>query len=229
VLAAQTELLCQIAQGQQWASYQDFLSTQPPLFNKAEEPLDADAWIRTIESKVSLLTIPCSKASKAYFAAQQLRGVARMWWDNYHGMLPADHVVTWDEIKMAFRRHHILASIFERKLNEFLALTQGSRAILQYAQNFNHLCQYAGYHVDTNAKKRDHFRRGLNIKLQEGLNLVWVDTYNELVNMAITQEDFINAIHAEKKRKESVGSSGAQPPRYRIVQNAPAASSQKAP
>ena len=69
VLAAQTELLCQIAQGQQWASYQDFLSTQPPLFNKAEEPLDADAWIRTIESKFSLLTIPCSEASKAYFAA----------------------------------------------------------------------------------------------------------------------------------------------------------------
>jgi hypothetical protein len=25
------------------ASYQDFLSTQPPLFHKANEPLDADA------------------------------------------------------------------------------------------------------------------------------------------------------------------------------------------
>jgi hypothetical protein len=27
------------------ASYQDFLSTQPPLFHKADEPLDADAWL----------------------------------------------------------------------------------------------------------------------------------------------------------------------------------------
>jgi len=80
VLAAQTELLCQIAQGQlrsghhahhqQDANFQDFLSTQPPLFNNAEEPLDADAWIRTIESKFSLLTIPCSETSKARFAAQ---------------------------------------------------------------------------------------------------------------------------------------------------------------
>ena len=81
-LAAQTELLRQLVQGQQqqqqWgghnvhhqqeASYQDFLSTQPPLFNKAEEPLDADAWIRTIESKFSLLTVPCSEASNARFA-----------------------------------------------------------------------------------------------------------------------------------------------------------------
>jgi hypothetical protein len=33
------------------ATYQDFLSTQPPLFHKADEPLDADAWLRTIESK----------------------------------------------------------------------------------------------------------------------------------------------------------------------------------
>ena len=88
-----------------------------------------------------------------------------MWWDNYNGMLPADHVVTWDEFKAAFRAHHILAGLLERKLNELLALTQGSRTMLQYAQAFNHLCQYAGYHVDTDVKKCDRFRQGLNIKL----------------------------------------------------------------
>jgi hypothetical protein len=57
---------------------------------------------------------------------------------------------------------------------------------MQYAQVFNHLCQYAGYHVDTNAHKRDRFRRGLNTKLKELLNLVKAGTFNELVNMAIT-------------------------------------------
>ena len=74
----------------------------------------------------------------------------------------------------------------ERKLNEFLALTQGTRTVLQYGQAFNNLCQYAGYHADTDAKKRDRFRRGLNTKLKERLNLARADTYNELVNMAIT-------------------------------------------
>jgi len=90
-----------------------------------------------------------------------------MWWDHYHGMLPADHAVTWEEFKMAFRAHHIPAGLLERKLNEFLNLTQGSHTVLQYAQAFNHLCQYAGYHADTDAKKPDHFRRGLSTKLQE--------------------------------------------------------------
>jgi hypothetical protein len=65
-----------------------------------------------------------------------------------------DHVVEWGEFKAAFRGHHIPACIMDRKLNDFLALTQGSRTVLQYAQAFNDLCQYAGYHADTDEKKR---------------------------------------------------------------------------
>jgi hypothetical protein len=30
------------------ANYQDFLSTQPPMFHKADEPLDADAWLHCL-------------------------------------------------------------------------------------------------------------------------------------------------------------------------------------
>jgi hypothetical protein len=73
VMAWQTELLNQLVQAQMGhfqqqprgrgeplsASYQAFLSTQPPLFHKADEPLDADAWLRTIESKFALLPAPC--------------------------------------------------------------------------------------------------------------------------------------------------------------------------
>ena len=44
--------------------------------------------------------------------------------------------------------------------------------MLQYTQVFNHLCQYAGHHADTDAKKQDRFRRGLNTKLKGHLNLV---------------------------------------------------------
>ena len=179
VLATQTKILRQLVQAQQQqrggphahqpqeASYQDFLSTQPPLFTKADEPLDVDAWIRTIESKFSLLFVPCSEENKTRYAAQQLHGSARMWWDHYHGMLPADHVVNWNEFKDAFRAHHIPAGLLDRKLNEFLALTQSTRNVLQYAQAFNHLCQYVGHHADTNAKKCECFRRGLSTKLQE--------------------------------------------------------------
>jgi hypothetical protein len=102
-------------------------------------------------------------------------------------MLTADHVVTWEELKTTFRGHHIPAGILDRKLNEFLVLTQGTRTVLQYAQAFNDLGQYAGYHADLDEKKRDRFRRGLNTKLRERLNTVSADSFNELVNLAISQ------------------------------------------
>jgi hypothetical protein len=137
-------------------------------------------------------------------------------------MQPADHVVTWDEFRIAFRAHHISEGLIERKLNEFLNLTQGTHTVTQYAQVFNHLCQYAGSHADTDARKRDRFRRGLNTKLKEWLNLVKADNFNELVNMAITQEDCIFAHRAEKKRKAPTGPATPPASRYRLVpSNAP--------
>jgi hypothetical protein len=108
----------------------------------------------------------------------------------------------------------------ERKLNEFLALTQDTRIILQYTQAFNNLAQYADYHADMDTNKRDRFCRGLNTKLKERLNPIRSDTYNELVNLAITQEDCTLAHHEDKKRKAPARPSSAQPPRYRLVQNA---------
>jgi hypothetical protein len=70
-----------------------------------------------------LLSTPCSEANKALFAAQQLRGTARIWWDHYYAMQPDGHVITWEEFRSAFRAHHIPEGLIEWKLNEFLALT----------------------------------------------------------------------------------------------------------
>jgi hypothetical protein len=174
------------------------------LFTRAEDPLYADVWLRVVESKFPLLNGVCSDEAKVRFATQQLRGPARTWWDHFLAMQPVDHVVEWREFKASFRGHYVPADIMDRKLNEFLALTQGNHTVLQYAQAFNDLCQYVGYHADTDEKKRDRFRRGLSTKLRDRLNTVRANSYNELVNMAISQEDCITARQAEKKRKTPV-------------------------
>jgi hypothetical protein len=67
LMAQQNEILRQLAQRQPppqhygggdhhqrlpaAATYQEFLSTQPPLFTRVEDPLDADVWLRVVESK----------------------------------------------------------------------------------------------------------------------------------------------------------------------------------
>jgi hypothetical protein len=48
------------------------------------------------------------------------------------------------------------------------------------------MCQYTGYHADSDEKKRDRFHRGLNTKLRERLNTVRADSFNVLVNLVIS-------------------------------------------
>ncbi|MBS2634107.1 retrotransposon gag domain-containing protein, partial [Salmonella enterica subsp. enterica serovar 1,4,[5],12:i:-] len=173
----------------QVARYEDFLATHPPIFSRADEPLEADTWIRAIESKFTILATPFTPNRKVVFAAQQLRGTALLWWENYLALQQEGHVVEWDEFKAAFKAHHIPAGLVERKLNEFLALTQGTRTVLQYAQAFNGLCPYAGHHADSDEKKLERFRRGLNTKVKAQLATTRAATYGDLVNLAIAQED----------------------------------------
>ena len=85
--------------------------------------------------------------------------------------------------------------------HKFLALKQGNNSVLQYSQAFNTLAQYAGYHVDTDEKKQACFRQGLSSKLQDRLAMIKFDTFSELVNGAIIQEDAHLANKAEKEKK----------------------------
>ena len=51
----------------QEATYVDFIDTRPLVFTKADEPLEADDWLWTMEQKFDL--IPCTKMQKPVFAA----------------------------------------------------------------------------------------------------------------------------------------------------------------
>jgi LPS O-antigen subunit length determinant protein (WzzB/FepE family) len=66
-LLAQGDMMRQILQNQQQMNqrHNDQLEEDPrvatyALFHKAEEPLEADAWLRAIEAKLDVLTSPCS-------------------------------------------------------------------------------------------------------------------------------------------------------------------------
>ena len=92
-------------QGPRDTTYLEFSETRSPLFVKAEEPLEADEWVRVMEQKFGL--IQCTKTQKPLFAAQQLRGRDSTWWANFAAVQPAGHLVTWAEFKQAFREHYV--------------------------------------------------------------------------------------------------------------------------
>ena len=60
VVAQQGQIINMLAEEQQRRcpqeiSYTNFAALQPPIFTVATDPLDADEWLRIIESKFSLL------------------------------------------------------------------------------------------------------------------------------------------------------------------------------
>ena len=98
-VAQQAQLINLLAQGQlnnqqahvpraqnRESSYADFESTQSPIFTTATDPLEADNWIRTMESKFSL--IRCSDQQKVSYATQMLQGPVGAWYATFIVMQP---------------------------------------------------------------------------------------------------------------------------------------------
>jgi hypothetical protein len=173
-------------QGPHETSYLDFSETRPPLFVKAEDPLEADEWVRVIEQKFGL--IRCSEIQKPLFAAQQLRGPASTWWGNFVAVQPVDHQITWDEFKLAFREHYVPEGVLHLDQEEFMKLKQGGDTVNQYLNKFNHLSQYAIDQVNTNLKKKNCFMRGLNDRLQRKMATCIDLTYGRAVSTALAVE-----------------------------------------
>jgi hypothetical protein len=173
-------------QGPRETSYMDFSETRSPLFVKVEDPLEADEWLRVIEQKFGLLR--CSETQKPLFAAQQLRGPASTWWGNFVAIQPANHQITWEEFKVAFREHYIPEGVLHMKQEEFMKLKQGGDTVNQYLNKFNHLSQYAIDQVNTDLKKKNCFMRGLNDRLQRKMATCIDLTYGRAVSTTLAVE-----------------------------------------
>jgi hypothetical protein len=194
-------------------TYSDITATHPPLFTEAGEPLEADHWLRVMESKFGLLH--CTEVQKTLFAAQQLWGDASAWWANYTATHPADYQVSWVEFRNAFRAYYIPAGVM-RNRQEFMDLKQGGRSVHDYSKQSNHLAQYTPDQMDTDEKK-DRFMIGLSTKLQRRMALNTRGTFLEFVSNIMIADDAIRAHKETKNGKVLAAPSSSAPLKYWTV------------
>ncbi|WVZ89628.1 hypothetical protein U9M48_036007 [Paspalum notatum var. saurae] len=189
------QLIDLIAQAQQRRdpqeiSYTDFAALQPPIFTTAPDPLDADDWLRIIESKFSLL--PQLTEQRRLVSRHVVYMVPRG---------PAGHQVTWDEFRAAFRAHYLPPSLIELKQREFRALRQGNMSVLEYVRAFIRPSQYS-------PKTSTPTHVGLPVRWMDlipprstHLGRSY-DSFTELVDVAIDMEDRLNHAHEDRRRKD---------------------------
>src|SRR4051812_10734761 len=82
----------------------NFQNTNPPVFSKTEEPLDADDWLQSMENNLEVAGVEA--AEKVLFATHYLAGPARAWWNSAHAT-NGGQMMTWEEFKLKFSRYHV--------------------------------------------------------------------------------------------------------------------------
>jgi hypothetical protein len=98
----------------------DFHILHPPKFGGSDNPLDADDWLREIETKLEV--VHASDRDKVLMVVQQLTGPALAWWQSYKEINPEARTMIWDDFVKLFREHHIPNSVMKLKRQEFLSL-----------------------------------------------------------------------------------------------------------
>ncbi|XP_071681640.1 uncharacterized protein [Lolium perenne] len=131
----------------------DFQTTNPPVFSKCTEPLDADDWLRIIENNLEVAGVGDNE--KVLFATHYLSGPARAWWENVKAIQAEGHVINWEEFKTKFRKTHIPSGLIKLMKDKFMNLKQGSMTVVEYMDKFTTLSRYAPEDTDTEEKKKD--------------------------------------------------------------------------
>jgi hypothetical protein len=199
--------------GDHRSKLKDFQSTNPPVFAKCTEPLDADDWLRTIENNLEVAGV--GDDEKVLFATHFLSGPARSWWENVKAIQAEGHVINWEEFKAKFRKTHIPSGLIKLMKDKFMNLRQGSMSVVEYMDKFTTLSRYAPEDTDTEEKKKDRFLNGLHDEMQSILVAVPYPDLESLVDASIMVESKRKNAFENRKRKAMLqqGSSSTQRPR----------------
>ncbi|KAK1617142.1 hypothetical protein QYE76_022659 [Lolium multiflorum] len=189
----------------------NFQNTNPPVFSKTEEPLDADDWLQTMENNLEVAGVEANE--KVLFATHYLAGPARAWWTSTRAM-NGGQVMTWADFKLKFSKYHVPPGLIKKMRDEFRELKQGRMTVVEYRDRFLTLSRYAPDETDTTEKRQERFLNGLHDEMQTVLvNIPFADL-EALVDSAIQMEGKLNQANENRKRR-MMHQSGPNTPKYR--------------
>ncbi|KAK1608145.1 hypothetical protein QYE76_031818 [Lolium multiflorum] len=189
----------------------NFQNTNPPVFSKTEEPLDADDWLQTMENNLEVAGVEAN--DKVLFATHYLAGPARAWWTSARA-LNAGQMMRAD-FKLKFSKYHVPQGLIKKMRDEFRELKQGRMTVVEYRDKFLTLSRYAPDETDTTDKRKERFLNGLHDEMQTVLvNIPFADL-EALVDSAIQMEGKLNQANENRKRRMMHQSGPSNTSRYR--------------
>ncbi|XP_043699980.1 uncharacterized protein LOC122650649 [Telopea speciosissima] len=134
--------------------------------------------------------LECTDAQKFICARFQLQDEAAAWWKSTKPNLEVTHPnSTWVQFKEVFFRNYFLESFRDEKEAKFMTLTQGSKLVLEYQQQFEDLFHFAPEYMRSDACKSKKFEKGLKPEISAMLAILDIQSYAQMVQKAKTVED----------------------------------------
>ncbi|XP_027155283.1 uncharacterized protein LOC113755477 [Coffea eugenioides] len=195
-----------------------FLKFGPPKFYGGPEPEVAEGWWERISDIFAALNY--TEERQVTFAAFQLEGVARSWWNLIRVNWDWNHTPrTWANFTREFNAKFLPPLIQEKREDDFIKCRQGAMSVGEYEIQFTKLSRYAPELVATEQRRVRRFVQGLNVEIQEGLAAVRIDTFTEAVERAQRVEVARAQVKTFQAKKRFAPSSSREP----IYANAPPA------
>jgi hypothetical protein len=111
-----------------------FIRLKAPTFSYSDDPLEADEWLRVIETKLDLTV--CSDEECVAISAHQLEGPAKAWWDSNTATHSNPAFITWLEFCEAFCEQYLPGELLVQEAQEFRTMTQGAMRVEEYERHF---------------------------------------------------------------------------------------------
>ncbi|KAK1626423.1 hypothetical protein QYE76_000738 [Lolium multiflorum] len=190
----------------------NFQNTNPPVFSKTEEPLDADDWLQTMENNLEVAGVDANE--KVLFTTHYLAGPTRAWWTSTRAM-NAGQIMTLADFKLKFSKYHMPPGLIKKMRDDFRELKQDRMTVVEYRDRFLTLSRYAPDKTDTTEKRKERFLNGLHDEMQTVLvNIPFADL-EALVDSAIQMEGKLHQANENRKRRMMTQSGPSNTPRYR--------------
>ncbi|XP_035843924.1 uncharacterized protein LOC118490406 [Helianthus annuus] len=110
-------------------SCKEFMACKPPIYNGKVDPIICQRWLSDVEGVFE--RTHCDVGDFVAYGTGQLRNQAKDWWDNKKKEIGAEaaRVMTWDEFKVPFLKHHSPKAVINRIKEEFIQLRQRGESI----------------------------------------------------------------------------------------------------
>ncbi|XP_027071984.1 uncharacterized protein [Coffea arabica] len=149
-----------------------------------------------------------TKQRQVNFAVFQIEGLARAWWNVIRAKWEREQIAwIWANFIREFNEKYLPSLVQERREDEFIGLRQETQSVAEYETKFTKLSKFVSELVATERGRVKRFIQGLNLKIQEALAVVQVNTFTEALEKAQRIEDAKAQVKAFQTRKK--GASGS--------------------